>query len=56
MPKGPTPNYKFRLLCRGCNSYLSTFIEVTERGELLLICTNCGIEARSISEERALKE
>lgn len=56
MPKGqPTPNYKFRLLCRACNSYLQTFVEVTEHGELLLTCINCGIEARSISEERALR-
>jgi uncharacterized Zn finger protein len=45
MPIGqPTPKYKFRLLCKRCNSYMHTAIEV--RGHTpLLACKACGTSA-----------
>jgi hypothetical protein len=50
MPQGkPTPNYKFRLLCRRCNSYLHTGID-TEPDGLRLWCETCGVIADSLDE------
>jgi hypothetical protein len=50
MPQGkPTPNYKFRLLCRRCNSYMHTGID-TEPDGLRLWCEKCGVIASSLDE------
>jgi hypothetical protein len=50
MPKGqPTPNYKFRLLCRRCNSYLHTGLD-TEPDGLRLWCEQCGNKADDLDE------
>lgn len=50
MPSGRvTPNYKFRLLCKRCNSYLFTGIELQD-GALALECQKCGNTARDLNE------
>jgi transcription elongation factor Elf1 len=50
MPIGqPTPKYKFRLLCKRCNSYLHTAIEIEGRA-LVLTCKACGITASDLDE------
>ena len=53
MPRRPpSPPYKFRLLCKSCNSYLSTYIEVNDTGKLLLWCEDCGVRAHDLDEVR----
>ena len=47
----PTPNYKFRMLCKRCNSYLHTGVEVLPLGALLLWFEECDVEADSLDEE-----
>jgi hypothetical protein len=47
-----TPPYKLLLLCKSCNSYLSTFAEVTDKGALLLWCEDCGMRAGDLDEVR----
>jgi hypothetical protein len=50
MPKGqPTPPYKFRLLCKRCNSYLHTRID-TEPDGLRLWCEACNNAADDLDE------
>jgi hypothetical protein len=53
MPKGqPTPDYKFRLLCRRCNSYLHTRISAEKSGDLVLWCGRCDVTAHDLDEEK----
>lgn len=50
MPKGqPTPDYKFRLLCRRCNSYLHTGITQYVDG-IELWCDKCDAVAEDLEE------
>jgi hypothetical protein len=50
MPQGkPTPSYKFRLLCKRCNSFLHTRID-TEPDGLRLWCERCDVSARDLDE------
>lgn len=52
MPKGkPTPDYKFRLLCKRCNSYLHTLCVWHEHG-LQLLCHQCDQQANYLDEEK----
>jgi hypothetical protein len=45
----PTPQYKFRLLCRRCNSYMHT--SLTRAGtKLFLRCSRCEITASGLDE------
>jgi ribosomal protein L44E len=56
MVKGkPTPAYKFRLICKSCNSYQHTYLEVTNGGDLHLHCVQCGIRAHDLDEVREVK-
>jgi hypothetical protein len=52
MPIGlPTPKYKFRLLCRRCNSYMHTAIEQQPHSyRMRLLCKACGTEAEDLDE------
>jgi hypothetical protein len=51
-PRQPGPHYKFRLLCKRCNSYLHTGVEVVlPLGLLSLWCEKCDVEADSLDEE-----
>lgn len=43
------PQYKFRLLCKKCNSYLHTMID-TEPDGLRLWCEKCDIKAGDLDE------
>jgi hypothetical protein len=53
-------HFKFRLLCKGCNSYKHTSITLTKplvpregaMSGLLLTCSNCDIEATDLDERR----
>jgi ribosomal protein L44E len=45
----PTPQYKFRLLCRRCNSYMHTMID-NEPDGLRLWCEKCGTKADDLDE------
>lgn len=42
--------FKFRLLCKRCNSYVKTFLD-TEPDGLRLWCENCGNTANDLDEE-----
>jgi RNase P subunit RPR2 len=53
MPSGRlTPKYKFRLLCRRCNSYLHTSLEATPDSLMpfVLHCSHCGNHAHDLDE------
>ena len=50
-PRQPIPHYKFRLLCKQCNSYLHTGIDTPFGGALLLWCEECDLEADGLDEE-----
>jgi RNase P subunit RPR2 len=53
-PRQPVPHYKFRLLCKQCNSDLHTGVDVLPRGmygAMLLWCDECGVSADSLDEE-----
>jgi hypothetical protein len=53
MPKGkPTPDYKFRLLCKRCDSYLHTWIEQYVDG-IELRCAECGQRADDLDEVKS---
>jgi hypothetical protein len=49
-----TPNYKFRLLCKRCNSYRYTSITITD-GKLMLKCAQCGVIADHLDEVERLR-
>lgn len=51
MPRGkPTPAYKFRLLCKFCNSYASTELLHQGNGAVQLWCRLCGATAEELDE------
>jgi transcription elongation factor Elf1 len=52
MPKGrATPNYKFRLLCRRCNSYMWTSLTCSGGSDIpVLKCEKCDNSANHLDE------
>ena len=44
-------NLKFRVLCKRCNSYLYTLVEIYPGSDLQIVCTKCGNAATSFEEE-----
>lgn len=45
----PTPQYKFRLLCRRCNSYMHTTL-LRVGNKLVLRCERCNVTAARLDE------
>ena len=53
--KTDSRNPKFRILCRYCNSYIHTRVELStgpdNEPEMLVICDHCGNEADDFTQE-----